>query len=193
MEEVGEAELPDAARKVGVLDGPHPGGRRPVDASLLRHCCLQFKDQIDPRGLRLRHVAVRGAADLAGLTVPFPLRFDDCDFDAPILLEGAKLRELTLAGCPRVPGLLGNGLRLRGDLDLSGSTITGAHRTTASLGKRSAVWLCEARIGGRLLCLDTVIRAEGERAVQADRMRTGGPVRLLLFVAPGRFRVTGGP
>ena len=136
--------------------------------------------------------AVRGRVDLAGLTVPFPLRFEDCDFDAPLHVEGAKLRELTLTGCPRLPGLLGNGLRLRGDLDLSGSAVTGAHRTSASLGKRSAVWLCEARIGGRLLCLDTVIRAEGERAVQADRMRTGGPVRLLHgFVSEGELRMTG--
>ena len=83
-------------------------------------------------------------------------------------------------------------MRLRGDLDLSGSTVTGAHRTSASLGKRAAVWLCEARLGGRVLCRDTVIRAEGERAVQADRMRTGGPIRLLHgFVSEGEFRLTG--
>jgi hypothetical protein len=198
MEEVGQAELLDAASQGRILDGSGEGhgqdgaGRRPVDAALLRHCCLEFKDQIDPRGLRLHHVAVRGLADLAGLTAPFPIRFEDCDFDAPVNVEGAKLRALSLTGCPRVPGLLGNGLRLRGDLDLSGSTISGAHRTSASLGKRAAVWLCEARIGGRLLGLNTVIRAEGERAVQADRMRTGGPVRLLHgFVSEGELRLTG--
>lgn len=192
MEDVGQAELLDAARQGRVLDGSHQEGRRPVDAAVLRRCCLEFRGQIDPRGLRLRQVAVRGPVDLAGLTVPFPVRFEDCEFDAPLYVVGAKLRELTLTGCPRLPGLLGNGLRLRGDLDLSGSTITGAHRTTASLGKRAAVWLCEARIGGRLLGLNTVIRAEGERAVQADRMRTGGPVRLLHgFVSEGELRLTG--
>jgi hypothetical protein len=137
-------------------------------------------------------VSVRGPVDLAGLTIGFPLHFDDCDFDAPVHVEGAKLRELTLTGSPRLPGLLGNGLRLRGDLDLSGSTLTGAHRTSASLGKRAAVWLCEARLGGRLLCRDTVIRPEGERAVQADRIRTGGPIRLLHgFVSEGEVRLTG--
>ena len=192
MEDVGQAELLDAGRQGQILDGSHQGGRRPVDAALLRRCCLEFKDQIDPRGLRLRHIAVRGPLDLAGLTVPFPLRFEDCDFDAPVSVEGAKLRALTLTNSPRLPGLLGNGLRLRGDLDLSGSSVAGAHRTSASLGKRAAVWLCEARIGGRVLCRDTVIRAEGERAVQADRMRTGGPVRLLHgFVSEGEFRLTG--
>src|ERR1700744_4542139 len=188
MENVGQAELLDAAGQGRILDG----GGRCVAAPLLRRCCLEFRDRIDPRGLRLHRVAVRGPVDLAGLTVPFPVRFTDCEFDAPVHLEGAKLRELTLTGCPRLPGLLGNGLRLRGDLDLSGSTVTGAHRTSASLGKRAAIWLCEARIGGRVLCLDTVIRAEGERALQADRIRVGGPIRLLhAFASHGQFRLTG--
>lgn len=188
MEDVGQAELLDAAAHGRILDG----GGRGVDAALLRRCCLEFRDQIDPRGLRLHQVAVRGPVDLAGLTVPFPVRFTDCEFDAPVHADGAKLRALTLTGCPRLPGLLGNGLRLRGDLDLSGSTVTGAHRTSASLGKRAAIWLCEARIGGRVLCLDTTIRAEGERALQADRMRVGGPIRLLHgFSSYGEFRLTG--
>jgi hypothetical protein len=192
MEDVGQAELLDAGRQGQILDGSHQGGRRPVEAALLRRCCLEFRDQIDPRGLRLHHVSVRGPVDLAGLTMGFPLHFDDCDFDAPVHVEGAKLRELTLTGSPRLPGLLGNGLRLRGDLNLSGSTLTGAHRTSASLGKRAAVWLCEARLGGRLLCRDTVIRPEGERAMQADRIRTGGPIRLLHgFVSEGEVRLTG--
>ncbi len=192
MEDVGQAELLDAGRQGQILDGSHQGGRRPVDAALLRRCCLEFRDQIDPRGLRLHHVAVRGPVDLAGLTIGFPLHFDDCEFDAPVHVEGAKLRELTLTGSPHLPGLLGNGLRLRGDLDLSGSTFTGAHRTSASLGKRAAVWLCEARLGGRLLCRDTVIRPQGERAMQADRIRTGGPIRLLHgFVSEGEVRLTG--
>ncbi len=80
MEDVGQAELLDTGRQGQILDGSDQPGtsRRPVDAALLRRCCLEFKDQIDPRGLRLRHIAVRGPLDLAGLTVPFPLRFEDC-------------------------------------------------------------------------------------------------------------------
>src|ERR1700759_4584997 len=197
MEKIGEAELLDAARQGRSLDGsaqtaPAATGRRAVDAALLRRCCLQLRDQLDPRGLRLRRVAVRGPVDLAGLSGPVPGRVEECDFDAPPPVEGAKLRELTVTGCPRLPGLLGNGLRLRGDLDLSGSTITGAHQTSASLGKRAAVWLCGARLGGRRLCRDTVIRPEGERAVQADRIRVGGPIRLLhAFASHGEFRLTG--
>lgn len=149
MDEVGEAELLDSGRQGRILDCSAGTDRRPVDAALLRRCCLDFRDQIDPRGLRLHRAAVRGPVDLAGLTLPFPLRFEGCDFDSPVHVEGAELRDLALTGCDPLPGLLGNGLRLRGDLDLSRSSVTGAHRTSASLGKRSAVWLCEARIGGR--------------------------------------------
>ena len=104
-----------------------------------------------PRGLRLADAVVVGRLDLAGLRVPFPLRFEGCEFDAAPVVEGAQLFELSLTGCPRLPGLLGNGLRLRRDLDLSRSQVAGAHWTSASTSKRAAIWLCESEIGGRLL------------------------------------------
>jgi|SRR5450755_605646 hypothetical protein len=192
MEEVSEAELLDAGRQGRVLDCADGGDRRPVDAGLLRRCCLELRDQIDPRGLRLRDATVTGPVDLAGLAVPFPLRFEGCDFDSALLADGAELRELALIGTVRLPGLLGNGLRIRGDLDLSGSSVAGAHATSASLTRRSAIWLCEADIGGRLLCLNTSINGGGERSIQADRMRVGGPVRLLQeFRALGEIRLLG--
>ncbi len=95
------------------------------------------------------------------------------------MVEGADLFELALTGCPRLPGLLGNGLKLRRDLDLSGSRVAGAHRTSASTSKTAAVWLCESEIGGRLLCVGTTIDGQGGRAIQADRIRVGGGVRLI--------------
>jgi hypothetical protein len=122
--------------------------KRAVQAALLRRCCHELKDQIDPRGLRLVNAVVIGCLDLAGLVVPFPLRFDGCEFDSAPVVEGAELFELSLTGCPRLPGLLGNGLRLRRDLDLSRSRVEGAHRTSASTSRRSAIWLCESEIGG---------------------------------------------
>jgi hypothetical protein len=196
MEEVSEAELLEAGRQGRVLDcaggGTGAEGRRPVDAALLRRCCLELKDQIDPRGLRLQQATVTGPVDLAGLEVPFPLRFEGCDFDSALRVAGAQLRELALIGTVRLPGLLGNGLRVRGDLDLSGSRVAGAHATTASINRRSAIWLCEADIGGLLLCLGTSISARGERAIQADRMRVGGTVRLgHRFTAEGEVRLLG--
>ena len=106
-------------------------------------------------------------------------------------MEGADLFELSLIGC-ELPGLLGNGLRLRRDLDLSRSAISGSHRTSASISRRAAVWLSESAIGGRLLCIDTRIDGQGDRALHADRIRVGGTARLLGdFTAYGEIRLVG--
>ena len=192
MDEIGAAELADAWQRGAIVDGTAGGRRCIVHADLLRDCCYGLKDRIDPRGLRLSNTIVTGDLDLTGLVVPFPLRFDGCEFDAPPVVEGAQLFELSLTGSPRLPGLLGNGLRLRRDLDLSGSQIAGAHWTSGSTSKRSAVWLCESEIGGRLLCVDTVIDGQGDRAIQADRIRVGGAVRLLHdFTSRGEIRLIG--
>jgi len=192
MGDIDEAELADAGQRGAVIDGMADGGKRTVQADVLRTCCRELKDRIDPRGLRLTNVIVAGALDLTGLVVPFSLRFEGCEFDTAPVVEGAQLFELSLTGSPRLPGLLGNGLRLRRDLDLSRSHISGAHWTNGSTSKRSAVWLCESEIGGRLLCLDTVIDGQGDRAIQADRIRVGGAVRLLhRFQARGEIRLLG--
>src|SRR5262249_57473611 len=94
------------------------------------------------------NAVVLGSLDLAGLDVSFPLRFERCTFDAPAILEGARLEQLALTDGTRLPGMLANGLRVRRDLDLSRSTVTGAHVTSASTSKRSAIWLCESHIAG---------------------------------------------
>jgi hypothetical protein len=192
MSEIDEAELLGAGRSGAVADAAMNGGKRTVRAALLRRCCHELKDQIDPRGLRLTNAVVVGCLDLAGLAVPFPLRFEGCEFDSAVVVEGAELFELSLTGCPRLPGLLGNGLRLRRDLDLSRSHVAGAHWTSASMSRRSAVWLCESEIGGRLLCVSTTIDGQGERSIQADRIHVGGAVRLLRqFTARGEMRLLG--
>jgi hypothetical protein len=192
MDAVSLAELMHAAGAGTVLDCMDGEIRRVVDAALIRRCCREMKTQIDPHGIQLRNAAVHGSVDIAGIDVRFPLRFDGCEFDAPFVAEGAVLRELALIGCVRLPGLLANGLRVRRDLDLSRSYVTGAHFTSASTSKRSAIWLCESDIGGRLLCWDTVIAADGERAMQADRMHVGGTVRFIRqFTAHGQIRLAG--
>jgi hypothetical protein len=192
MDEIGEAELAQAWQHGAIVDGMTDGRKRIVRADLLRACCYGLKDRIDPRGIRLSNAIVTGDLDLTGLVVPFSLRFEGCEFDAPPVVEGAQLFELSLTGSPRLPGLLGNGLRLRRDLDLSRSRIAGAHWTSGSTSKRSAVWLCESEIGGRLLCVDTVIDGQGDRAIQADRIRVGGAVRLLhQFASQGEIRLIG--
>jgi hypothetical protein len=193
MDMVTEAEFLAAASAGHAVEcGDSNSTRRPVEAALLRRCCHELKDRIDPRGIRLQDAAIVGSLDLAGLDVPFPLRFDGCEFGSPLVAEGAQLYELALTGCVRLPGLLANGVRVRRDLDLSRTRVTGALRTSASTSKHSAIWLCESEIGGRLLCVDTVIDGGGERSIQADRLHVTGNVRLLhQFTARGEVRMIG--
>jgi hypothetical protein len=191
MDQVGEAELLAAATAGQILVCGNGRARRRVSADLLRRCCRELRDQVDPRGLRLSGAEVTGHLDLAGMDVPFPLRFDGCSFTSLVTVEGAQLGELALTGCDRVPGLLANGVRIRRDLDLSRSHVTGALETSASTSKLSAIWLCESEIGGRLLCVDTVIDG-GDRSIQADRLHVTGNVRLLHgFTAHGEVRLIG--
>ncbi len=192
MDDIEEAELSSAGRNGTVVDGTKQGGKRIVRAALVRWCCHELKDQIDPRGLRLDNVIIDGPLDLSGMTVPFPLRFRGCEFGSAPVVEGAQMFELSLTGCPRLPGLLGNGLQVRRDLDLSGSWISGAHRTSATTTRRSAIWLCESEIGGRLQCIDTSVDGQGDRAIHADRIQVRGAVRLIHgFRARGAVRLAG--
>jgi hypothetical protein len=192
MAEVSEAEVLAACGAGQILECADGTGRRPVYAALLRRFCDELSDQVHRHGIRLRQAAIAGPLDLSGLDLRFPLLFEDCEFDSPVSIEGAQLFEVGIIGCTRLPGLLANGVRIRRDLDLSRTLITGALRTSASTSKRSAVWLCESEIGGRLLCVDTVIDGGAERSIQADSMRTGGNVRLLhKFTVHGEVRLIG--
>lgn len=70
--------------------------------------------------------------------------------------------------------------------------MAGAHWTSASTSKWSAIWLCESEIGGRLLCVDATIDGQGDRSIQADRIHVGGAVRLIhQFRAEGEVRLLG--
>jgi hypothetical protein len=102
MTEVDEDELLSACRAGRVLDCADGSARRPINAELLRRCCLQHREQVDARGVRLRNAAVVGALDLSGIEVSFPLSFECCHFEGPLLLEGAQLHSLALTGCPRI-------------------------------------------------------------------------------------------
>ncbi|WP_433220297.1 hypothetical protein ACQP00_17580 [Dactylosporangium sp. CS-047395] len=174
-------------------------GRFTVAAEDLRAVALRVSE---PFGLRLIDAHITGELDLRAATVPVPLHLLGCVFDHAPRFDGADLHELVIAatevpatglGATRaswLPGLLANGLRIRRDLVLSASTIRGAHRTSASLSKSSAVWLTEASIGGRLLAVGTVIEATGDRALQCDRTEIAGDVRLVRgFHANGEIRL----
>ena len=190
MSEIDEAELASALRSGGVVDGAANGIRRVVPAGLLRKCLREIGAEADTGGLRLDNAIVAGRFDLTGLVILFPLRFQGCEFDAAPVLEGAQLFELALRDSPRLPGLLANGLRVQRDLDLSGSSVAGAHWTSVSTSKPAAIWLCEAQIGGRLLCARTTIDGQGSRSIHGDRIQVGGAIRFIQgFTSSGEIRL----
>jgi hypothetical protein len=188
MDEIDEAEFARAVGAGAVVH--HPGAL--VDARLLRDFCVRRSGEVDPRGIRLRGLRVVGVLDLTAVDVPFALHFEDCSFEAAPILHGAGVKELAFIDCAELPGLLANGIAVKGDVELSGSRIVGSHFTRASTSRSAAVWLCESSIGGRLRCLDTTIDPRGERSIQADRMRVGGTIRFLNdFHAKGELRLVG--
>jgi hypothetical protein len=67
------------------------------------------------------------------MAVPFPLTFEGCRFEAPLQVSGATLQEMALLRC-ELPGLLGNGVDVRQDLNLCriivrDATVTAADRS----------------------------------------------------------------
>ncbi|HEY7224280.1 MAG TPA: hypothetical protein VH561_11910 [Micromonosporaceae bacterium] len=187
MADIDEARFAEAVAAGAVLEAPGDH----IDADLIRAFCLRHAHHVDPRGIRLGGVHVSGTLDLTSVSVPFALGFTACTFDHPPVLHGARVKELSLFDCT-LPGLLANGIDVQGDLDLSASRVVGRWPTRASNSRSAAIWLCESTVGGRLRCIDTTIDAQGERALQADRMRVGGTVRFLNgFDAKGELRLVG--
>ncbi|MGD0245250.1 MAG: hypothetical protein ABSB59_33685 [Streptosporangiaceae bacterium] len=80
-----------------------------VDAGLLRRCCAEFRDEIDPRDVRLKGALAAGALDLAGLDVPFPLdlgirsRFSRREAASFSVNVSSKSGASSLSNAPGVP------------------------------------------------------------------------------------------
>ncbi|HEV7722275.1 MAG TPA: hypothetical protein VGO60_13375, partial [Iamia sp.] len=178
--------LLEAARRRTVADCG--GGELPAD--VIRSLCTDRAAEVDRYGLRIRNAVVTGTLDLRATDVPFALELAGCELAEAPVVEGATLHSLAFRDGTRLPGLLANGVRLRRDLDLSGAEVWGALSTTASTSQTAAIWLTEADVGGRLLCVGTRIVGPADRGIQADRTRFGGNIRLLHgFVTDGEIRL----
>ena len=186
-----ETQVVEAVRERQYLDFGASGRRDAIDAALIRHVLISRREELDPFGLRLANAQILGELDLRATAVSVPLHFVGCSFDQAVSVEGAELHDLVISDGlsldlslakrfdSSVPGLLANGVRIRRDLNLSGTLITGHYSTPASTSRTSAIWLTEADVGGRLLCFGTKIQTSGDRAIQADRTRIAGDVRLI--------------
>lgn len=196
------AQILAASQARAFLDCNAGDTRITINADAIRAGCL-LGASLEPFGVRIANALIEGELDLRAMTVDVPLHFVSCVFTHAPRFDGADLHELSItdgrfASCApavvlatsELPGLLANGVRIRRDLNLSGSLITGAHRVIASVTRSSAVWLTEAELGGRLLAIGTQIRPSGDRAMQCDRTRVAGDIRLIHgFRAEGEVRL----
>jgi hypothetical protein len=161
-----------------------PGGteseRWIVNAQELRTALRQVAMEVEPSGITVQNAFIDDELDLANMSIHAPLVFVNCDFAGPLNIEGSDLRALHFVGGNILPGVLGNGCRIRGDLLFENITVTGGLKTLGSSHHRAAIWLCEADIGGRLLLRNArLVGQDGARSLHADRLRLGANLRLL--------------
>ena len=171
--------------KVGLRRPDEPGAEVGIRASFLAFI-LRGGIPMRSRCLQVLGAFVEGRLDLGGATIHGSLWFFRCNFDAPVLLDGAHVAGgVTFAGC-RLPGLLAEACSIDTDLVLNaGCTVDEALR----LGR--------ARIGGDLDCSRLDLsggdpRGQSRRVLLADGVRVGGDVRLTDgFQAVGEVRFSG--
>ena len=156
------------------------GDERTVRAAVLRYLLLTAEYPVHEKGVWLRGGRISGRLDLEAATLRCPLRLESCYLDArePICLDYATASRISLTGC-RLAGLTGEMLRAD-NLDLSGSTLTGALELVA------------ADITGMVDCRDAHLngRNKDSRALAAERMKAG-VVLLDGLIAAGTIRLAG--
>ena len=186
------AQILSASTSRQILDcRERDGSPGSLDAEAVRQAC-GISAARDPFGIRIANARLNGSLDLRFMSIAEPLQFLGCRFEQALHLAGAQLTQLLVTsgeylrpelaphvGASSLPGLVADGLRVRRDLVLSGTHVTGRIRRMASLSKTSAIWLNEAEVGGRLVAVGTRIETEADRALQADRMSVHGDVRLV--------------
>ncbi|HXR87679.1 MAG TPA: hypothetical protein VN728_11930 [Stellaceae bacterium] len=105
-----------------------------------------------PRGIRVRHARIDGALDLSDASLP-ALALNDCDIAAPLLLDGARLGRLSIAGS-RHAGLRARAASIEGQVDFAGAK---------PLAEQSWIDLGSARIGASVDGCDAELTAPPPR------------------------------
>ncbi len=155
---------------------------REIRAGLIRWLCVdrEAAKWIDPRGLRIYAARISGELDLSFTTVKFPLLLVRCRIAEEMNLRDAQVEFLELSGS-FLSGLVGDGIRVRGDLNLS-----------EGFRSDGEVRLLGADIGGNLDCGKGKFMNPGRTALSADRMKVAGTVSLSNgFSADGEVRLAG--
>jgi hypothetical protein len=109
--------LPDNDPAKGAEWGP----QRYVRPDLIRWLCShpQAQKLVDPQGIRLFAAKISGPLNLSHVTVPFPVRLQECFLADNLVARDATLETLDLCGSFLAGYLLGAGLKVKHDLSLS--------------------------------------------------------------------------
>ena len=194
------------------------GRGRSLDASSIRNILTgadrpQPPQLIDPRGIVICGVWIRGELDLEGVSAAIGLRFTGCRFEKPLNLSGAKLPWLFLDTCV-LPAVAADRARID-TLSIRGCELDG-NRADALIQLAGAQVASELRLDGTRLVnragpalsapglsvgdggtcvgvfmdgLDAYGRAAGEAAVQLSGAKISGN----LMMRGARLVNRGGP
>jgi hypothetical protein len=181
----------DTGKGTVLGDGTRPDGRDPtrhVRAALIRMLLVPREGDGLPRlhekGLQIAGAWIPDALDLGGCQIDCNLSLVDARFEAPPVLVSATLDGLNL-NRSSLPGLVGDGLRVRGALLLRHVTARGAVR------------LHGVKVDSDLDCSSAEFEAdkdaEGSRgfAFAADGLDVKGKVVLKDVTAQGAVRLVG--
>jgi hypothetical protein len=110
------------------------------------------------RAVKLRGARITGELNLEGATLTCPLLLETCMAEDTITLTDARVASVNITDC-QLGTVLATRLDVRGNFDLSGSTVDGAIRLLGS------------RIGGQLILDGTTILGAAGFALVADGLR----------------------
>ncbi|MHA5051104.1 hypothetical protein [Streptomyces sp. SD15] len=151
---------------------------RTIPASVIRDILRgRLAPEPDPHGVQLRGARIAGRLDLANIATTVPLVLTDCLLTSGLTVRNAHLPALSLGGCllehPDQPPLDAEGVRVEHDvlLDAGFKAVGG--------GRRGAVCLLGARIGGVLSCSRARLHNDAGPALNADRLQVDQSVFLI--------------
>lgn len=162
-----------------------PETQRQIDANFLRQLLSGAEEGQGTLRCPLR---IRGANIVGALRVPadpgpvpqMALQFRECTFDSPVDMSGGSLLVLRIVDC-ELPAFIGASLTVSSDLDLSGSKFSGVsgYESEFSQVGQCAIYLCNARIGGKLdLSATAQSRFSATGTVRFDSAQVDGEVSL---------------
>jgi hypothetical protein len=153
-----EALVRRCVREGEIADlGQLPPKDREIRAALVRELLLEAdRSVVDARGVYLRSARVSGELNLQDCSSELALTFDHCDLTDVPCFDNAALGALRFRNHSSLPGMMANGLHLRGGLDVAGSNVSGPTRLKAAV------------IGGDLSFVASTLQAAPEAADAID-------------------------